>query len=206
MKARWRSLLLCGWAVFPALPSSSGQQAFIQPLGVVDPVVLERISSSLSSFFDMEVKTASELALPAEAYYAPRRRYRADRILDFLDKLDIALKGQVIGVTQRDISVTKGAIPDWGIFGYSFAPGRVCVVSTFRLKHGRATRELFLQRLERVALHELAHTFGLLHCPGVGCLMEDARGAIRTVDRSDGLFCARCRKQLGDRLKKQRAD
>ncbi|MCX6557804.1 MAG: hypothetical protein NTW95_10305 [Candidatus Aminicenantes bacterium] len=69
------------------------------------------------------------------------------------------------------------------------------------MRHGRASRELFLQRLERVVLHELAHTFGLLHCPTPGCLMEDARGTIRIVDRSDGRFCPSCCRQLGTLLK-----
>ena len=144
----------------------------------------------------------SEIALPEAAYYAPHRRYRAAKLLDFLDYLDIAMKGQVVAITEKDISVSKGDIPDWGIFGYGFVPGRVCVLSTFRLKHGRAARELFLQRLERVALHELAHTFGLQHCPIAGCLMADARGTIRTVDNSNSRFCAACRKQLGNLLKK----
>jgi archaemetzincin len=201
MKAKRFFLPLRVLFVAAALPASAGQQVFIQPLAYVDQAVLERVSSALSSVFAVEVKVASELALPASAYYAPRQRYRADRLLDFLNNLDIAVKGQVVGVTEKDISVSKGAIPDWGIFGYGFAPGRVCVVSTFRLRHGRASRELFLQRLERVALHELAHTFGLLHCPTAGCLMEDARGTIRTVDLSDGRFCPSCCRQLGTQLK-----
>jgi archaemetzincin len=201
MKAKRLSPSLCAGLVLAALPAWGGQQVFIQPLGRVDQAVLERVAAALSSCFAVEAQAASGLALPASAYYEPRRRYRADRLLEFLDNLDIALKGQVVAVTEKDISVTKGAVPDWGIFGCGYAPGRVCVVSTFRLKHGRASPELFLQRLERVALHELAHTFGLRHCPTAGCLMEDCRGAIRTVDRSDGRFCSFCRRQLGALLK-----
>jgi archaemetzincin len=201
VKSKWSFLLFYGLALLTAGTAWARQQVFVQPLGRVDSVVLEKLSASLAAFFDVEVKIASEIALPEAAYYAPRQRYRADKLLDFLDCLDIALKGQVVGITHKDISVTKGAIPDWGIFGCGFAPGRVCVVSAFRLRRGRATGELFLQRLERVALHELAHTFGLQHCPVAGCLMEDARGAIRTVDGSNGRFCAGCRKQLGSLLK-----
>jgi archaemetzincin len=201
VKSKWFFLLLCGLALFSTGTEWARPQVFVQPLGRVDSVVLEKLSASLASYFKVEVKTASGLALPASAYYPPRQRYRADKLLEFLDNLDIALKGQVVAVTEKDISVTKGAIFDWGIFGYGYTPGRACVVSTFRLKHGRAAQDLFLQRLERVALHELAHTFGLLHCSTAGCLMEDARGSIGTVDRSNGRFCSSCRRQLGALLK-----
>jgi archaemetzincin len=201
MKGKWSFLLFCGLAFFPVRPAWGRQQVFIQPLDRVEQAVLEKVSGSLASFFDLEVKIVPEIALPAAAYYAPRKRYRADKLLDFLDSLESASRGRIIGITQKDISVTKGDIPDWGIFGLGFAPGRVCIVSTFRLKRGRTTRTLFLRRLEQVAVHELAHTFGLLHCPSPRCLMEDARGTIRSVDQSTGLFCARCRKQLGVLLK-----
>lgn len=196
-----RSFLSCILAVASALTASAREQVFVQPLGEVDPAVLGRVVGAIGRAFDVRVEAVPAIALPAEAYYAPRKRYRADQLLGFLEYLDIALKGRVVGVTMKDISATKGAVYDWGVFGYGMAPGKVCVISAFRLRHGRASGELFLWRLERVALHELGHTFGLLHCDAPGCLMNDARGRIATVDGSTGRFCRACRRKIGAPLK-----
>jgi archaemetzincin len=71
------------------------------------------------------------------------------------------------------------------------------VVSSFRLHKRSATPDLFKARLVKVVNHELGHTFGLDHCTTPGCLMEDAAGSIKTVDRETGDFCADCRARLG---------
>ncbi len=51
-------------------------------------------------------------------------------------------------------------------------------------------------RLVKVVNHELGHTLGLPHCPSAGCLMEDAKGTIVTVDNETGAFCDGCKKKL----------
>ena len=109
---------------------------------------------------------------------------------------------KVIGLTRCDISTSKGKIKDWGIFGLGTVGGRTCVVSTFRLRRGKVSYRYFIGRLVKVANHELGHTFGLWHCPNHGCLMEDAKGTIKTVDRETGAFCSECRERLKDVLNK----
>jgi archaemetzincin len=74
--------------------------------------------------------------------------------------------------------------------------GRPCVVSTFRLGQKKVPANKFKRRLIDVANHELGHTLGLDHCPHIGCLMEDAKGTIKVVDRSTGKFCGNCRKMV----------
>jgi len=101
----------------------------------------------------------------------------------------------VIGVTTADISTTKGEHEDWGIFGLARISGRVCVVSTHRLRARGAGEERFLKRLSTVARHEVGHTLGLRHCATVGCIMEDAKGSVATVDRARDL-CDACAASL----------
>jgi archaemetzincin len=103
---------------------------------------------------------------------------------------------KVIGLTVRDISTTKDDIEDWGIFGLGGLGGRACVVSTFRLRAGKATDPVFQTRLVKVVNHELGHTFGLDHCPVTGCFMQDAGGRIATVDGESGKPCAACAARL----------
>ena len=90
------------------------------------------------------------------------------------------------------VAMSKGKYIDWGIFGLGSMNGHTCIVSTFRLKKGKQGERLLTKRLVDVVNHELGHTFGFKHCPNTGCLMEDAKGTIKTVDNSNGKFCKKC--------------
>jgi archaemetzincin len=102
---------------------------------------------------------------------------------------------RIAGLTEQDISTTKGSALDWGIFGYGQIGGDACVISGFRLGKGTDAAGR-ARRLAWTVTHELGHTFGLEHCPVAGCLMEDAAGKAATLDRSSGLFCPRCKSFL----------
>ena len=125
-----------------------------------------------------------------------RERYKADKLLASLEGGIDKHFTKVSGLTARDISTSKDAIDDWGIFGLGKLGGRSCVVSTFRLRAGKPTDPVIQARLMKVVNHELGHTFGLDHCPAVGCLMQDAGGEIATVDGGSGIPCAACAARL----------
>jgi archaemetzincin len=130
------------------------------------------------------------------AYYEPRNRYRAEKLLVYLDSIRDRSHTKILGLTSKDISTTKGEYLDWGIFGLGSINGHPCIVSTYRLKKGKQGERLLTKRLVDVVNHELGHTFGFKHCPNTGCLMEDGKGTIKTVDNSNGKFCEKCRRRL----------
>jgi len=153
------------------------------------------ISPSLVAMFYKKVKEVNpntilkkSTSLPSSAYYAQRNRYRADTIIHYLNHYASA-DTVIIGLTSKDISTTKGNIPDWGIMGLGFQPGNACVVSTFRLSKANLNSQLY-----KVALHELGHTDGLSHCPNKTCFMRDAEGG-NHLDEETG-FCPSCTKYL----------
>ena len=168
----------------------------IQPLGRVSPQDLARVQAGIRALYAVDVELLPEIPIPKSAYYPPRERYRADKLLESLEAGIDKHFTKVIGLTARDISTSKDAIDDWGIFGLGKLGGRSCVVSTFRLRSGEPTDPVFHARLVKVVNHELGHTFGLDHCPAVGCLMQDAGGKIATVDAESGIPCAACAARL----------
>ncbi|MBN1899502.1 MAG: Zn-dependent protease [Spirochaetes bacterium] len=173
----------------------------LQPLGAPLPsAVVETVKKGIKELYQADVVVLPRKDLPAQAYYKPRKRYRAEKLLDYLETIDQKKYTKIVGLTQKDISTTKGKYIDWGILGLGTLGGRACVVSTFRLKRN-VTNKKFLERLVKVINHELGHTFGLEHCPDKGCLMQDAGGTVRTVDREKNNFCERCRKRLQTILK-----
>ena len=169
---------------------------YIQPLGDELPQVdVELVRRALVTFTGLTVKLLPKVALPDRAFYKPRQRYRAEKLLDLLEQKLPKDGYRILGLTGVDISTTKDKVYDWGIVGLATIDGTACVISSFRCKmtarDARHTRE----RLAKAAVHEIGHTLGLDHCPVRTCLMEDARGLVRTFDREKDL-CPKCRARL----------
>jgi archaemetzincin len=195
------SVVLLGGYAAPGIGAFRVPPVALQPLGDVDADVVARLAESLRARFGTVVTVLPAAPLPGSAWYEPRQRYRADRLVSFLDRTTSRDIAHVIGVTSRDISVTNGRFPDWGVFGVAELSGRPGIVSTFRLRAGGASDGRAQDRLDRVAAHELGHSFGLPHCPNRGCLMQDAEGRMSPVDLSTGRLCDECVRRLTEALR-----
>jgi archaemetzincin len=165
----------------------------IQPLGEVTADRLTAVKRGLEDAFGFKVGVLAPRPLPKEAWYVPRARYRAEKLLTHLEHVTAGNYQILLGLTEKDISTTKGKHEDWGIFGMGELAGRVCVVSTFRLGARGAGEMQLCERLRKVAVHEAGHVMGLSHCPEKGCVMQDAESSIATVDAETGIFCAACK-------------
>jgi archaemetzincin len=169
----------------------------VQPLGPFDATLFDRIASSLTSELSVTVQRESSIDLPRAAYYARNRRYRAERLLDFLRGRVAAPVNRILGVTEVDISTTAHGVADWGILGLGDLPGPACVISMFRCRRNARDAAQVHFRMVTTCVHEVGHTLGLDHCSDTRCLMTDARGTVRTIDQSSGRLCNRCRARLG---------
>lgn len=165
----------------------------VQPLGKVTAERLQVVKNGLEQAYGVSVELMKAAPLPQSAWYAPRGRYRADKLLDHLNESAAPRHRIVIGITEKDISTSKAEHVDWGIFGLGEVDGRVCVVSTFRLGARGADEKKLRDRLRKVAIHEVGHVTSLPHCPKAGCVMQDAESSIETVDRESGAFCDPCK-------------
>lgn len=180
-----------------ARPDSSPERVVcLQPLSPSpSDEEVQYVIRAISAFYDARVAVLPELAPPRIAYYAPRERYRAEKLLSFLGERLGHRGARIVGLTAADISTTKGDVFDWGILGLANMPGTSCVVSSFRCKKRASSPVQPVVRLGKTAVHELGHTFGLEHCRSTGCLMEDAGGSVLTTDREHDL-CGTCRSFL----------
>lgn len=194
-----RRELLFGAAALAVAPRGFGQPRIftlhVVPLGPVEQEYLDTAASALRARLKVEVRLSPSLPLPSEAFYAPRKRYRAEKLLDALEAQGPKEAWKVVGVTHAEISTTKGDIFDWGIAGLGLLGGKVCVLSThLYLKHSRS-KPVLHRRLADVTVHEFGHTLGLPHCEVKGCVMADAKGkAIASADQSTGHYCPTCRR------------
>jgi archaemetzincin len=169
----------------------------VVPLGSYEKDLVPVITRGIEYLYQLEVKLLDARALPRAAWYPPRRRYRAEKLLHYLDAEVLPGSGcdLVMGLTGADISTTKGEHADWGILGLAWIGGPSGVVSTHRLGR-RVSPRSKAQRAVKVMNHELGHALGLDHHDVVGCLMEDAGGTVKTVDLESGLLCDESRRDI----------
>ncbi len=179
------------------LLGATKRKFYLQPLGSgLKQSDVEFVKKSLLAFYDFDLELLPEVPLPKSAYYAPRNRYRAEKLLSFLKQRLPDDGFRILGITTKDISTTKGKIKDWGILGLATIDGVACVISSFRTKRKTKNHQHALERFGKVAVHEIGHTLGLDHCPTEGCLMRDARGSVLSTDHEYDLCSEICRKQL----------
>lgn len=164
-------------------------------LGQIDLELAERLRESLNSIFtgfEPEI-IAEEIRVPEEAFDLVRKQYDADAILRKIE--DYAEKrsryDRVLGVIDADTFVQGLNF----VFGEANCPGRVALVSLWRLKpefHGRSSnRELFFERSLKEVVHELGHTLGLQHCLNPFCVMHFSNAIVET-DVKNSFFCEKC--------------
>jgi archaemetzincin len=168
----------------------------ILPLGLNEnqSFILNDIKKSIAENKDFKVILLPAVDLPKSAYYEPRKRYKADKILKHLKGIKPDSIDYLLAVTSSDISVKKNGSNDWGIFGLAYEPGKSCVVSLFRLGKGKVQ---LTKRVLKVTKHELGHNFGLKHCKNSKrCVMHAAEGSIKTIDRVHNSFCIKCKEKL----------
>jgi archaemetzincin len=159
----------------------------IQPLGDFNIEQSKNVFNKIKTI-NPNVVLRQNIPFPENAYYQPRNRYRADSIIKII-KNNIGKDSVIVGLSNRDISVTKEKIKDWGVMGLGYHPGKSCVVSDFRLSQQNKSQQLY-----KVVLHELGHTEGLAHCPVKTCLMRDAEGKNHMDEETD--FCLKCKNFL----------
>lgn len=170
-------------------------------LGEFPPKLVEAVEEALRRTYQVEVQRRSPIALPRSAWYAPRKRYRADALLEFLgEQVRAAPRGtRILGLTSVDISTSKGKFADWGVFGLGELGGTAAVVSGHRLWRKTKDPAKIAWRVTNTAVHELGHVLGLDHCDEPRCVMLDAEGGIDNTDDSTGVPGPRCTARLDRR-------
>jgi archaemetzincin len=160
----------------------------IQPLGDFPQSQTTIVSKELEKIYSGTVVVNNPIPIPKNALNYNKSRYRADSLISYLSRH--TTKGYLtIGLTNKDISATKGKNKDWGLFGLGFCPGNSCIASSSRLKGENRIEKLF-----KVSIHELGHTQRLKHCPEKTCLMRDAEGMDHLNELKD--FCPKCKSVL----------
>lgn len=170
--------------------------------GPMDGEVLERVRQQVEDAFAYPTRVTAVNGPPGDALDVKRGQHSSTRILRWILTGVPPGVDKVLGITDVDLFIPVLTF----VFGEAQVGGSAAVVSTARLRRGLDDRPapsgLAEARLVKECLHELGHTFGLLHCPEGGCVMSRSN-SILDVDRKRAGFCRDCRQRLEDRMEER---
>jgi archaemetzincin len=165
----------------------------ITSLGSVNKKHLFLIKNWVESFYGIKCIIEKQEPLTKDLLSLSQTRYDADKILSTYNS-----NKHIFLLTDVDITHFNKIknIKEYGIIGLGYEPGKTCIVSTFRIK--KTSDKKFVERLNKVVLHEIGHNLGLHHCKyDKKCLMNDAKGTVRQIDQEKIWLCDNCKKIIG---------
>jgi archaemetzincin len=185
--------------------------------GTVSPLTMEVLAGHIQGLLSLPAEILGPFAPPDGAFHQPRNQYNAAVLLQFLagppgsqvtetDAYPARSEYlRVMGVTSFDLFLPIFT----HVYGEAQISGRAAVISLFRLRTGAdgaaVGQELFLTRSAKVAIHELLHTFGLVHCRHAHCLMRPVT-KITDLDELPLTLCRSCAQYWEDCRKKALLD
>lgn len=160
-------------------------------MGKVPQMAVRVLAANIQALLDVPVEMAPAMAIPEEAYQSQRGQYDAGVVLKYLSRFSFPPHSRLLAITDADLCTPIHTF----VFGQAEMGQSLAIVSDFRLKDMQAglmaAEDVYYERLVKVALHELAHTFSLYHCETPQCLMQVSRG-LSHLDQLNIFFCERC--------------
>ena len=159
---------------------------------------LKKISGEVESTFRHQTVT-EECHLDLSPFYNPaRRQYDGDRLLQHLPLCTNSGYFKVMGLFRVDLYIPILTY----IFGQAILGHDCALASVYRLRNElyglKQDDELLLSRTVKEVIHELGHTFGLIHCHSMTCVMRSSTYA-EDIDLKEAAFCQQCRSLLDKR-------
>ena len=154
-----------------------------------DERLLDVVRRAIERAFDVTVRIDRRSDRPNHAFDPKRRQHSSTEILKWLVGYARA-DGRMLGVTDVDLYIPVLTF----VYGEAQLGGGVAVVSTARLAAGPESDPdgtLFKSRVIKESVHELGHTFGLIHCDSRPCVMARSVNLIE-VDAKHPSLCADC--------------
>ncbi len=139
----------------------------------------------------------THLKLDLKLFYSvERQQYHSTLVLSQILKFLPPDAHRIVGITQVDLYIPILTF----LFGEAQYNGPGALISTYRLKnefYGLPKDDNLLYiRTQKEIMHELGHTFGLVHCRNFECVMHSST-YVEDIDLKRAILCKACQKLLG---------
>jgi len=168
------------------------QSIKLVPVLPVPVDLLRWLVGPLSAEFGLPVHVDAASAFDSDvAYNVSRGQSNSTILIAEMLRVFPGHDGKLLGITSVDLCIPVLTF----VFGEAQLNGPASVASCCRLAeefYGMAPNEhLFRERMLKEAIHELGHTFGLLHCADFNCTMHSST-SVDDIDVKGGHLCAVC--------------
>jgi archaemetzincin len=163
--------------------------------GYFDDDFLKNVAEAVHQEFHLPVNI-KEGHLDVSEYYDPtRRQYNGVKLVREVENTFSSDSAKTIGLFNVDLFIPILTY----IFGQAFLKGRSGITSNYRLGNERygikTDSNLVLDRFKKEVIHELGHTFGLIHCHIPTCVMRSST-YVEDIDQKSPHLCLSCRKEF----------
>ena len=173
-------------------------EIIIQPSDKLDNDILNLLVESISKEFVNSKVTVNPLLIFDSHDFISKRRNQlrsSDFLLWILEKLKPAKERKILVIC--DIDAYSGDLNF--VFGEAYKGGRVAAIYLPRLRQEfyglESNKIVFHERIVKESIHELGHTFGLVHCNNKLCVMHFSNSLYDT-DIKGKSFCSDCKNNL----------
>lgn len=160
---------------------------------------LTSVAEAVNHEFHYSVSTKEGHIDLSEFYDPVRRQYNGVKLLKEVEFIYSTGSAKTIGLFSVDLYIPILTY----IFGQAFLKGSTGIASHYRLSNERyginSDNNIILDRFKKEVIHELGHTFGLIHCHIPTCVMRSST-YVEDIDQKSGNLCINCRKEMDSML------
>jgi len=163
--------------------------------GYFEKDILEKTAEAVANEFRASVNLRDGHLDLSEFFDPNRRQYDGNLLLKQVDSIPFPDSSKTLGLFNVDLYIPILTF----IFGQAFLNGRTGIASLYRFSNERygitGDNEFLVDRFKKEVIHELGHTFGLIHCHNSICVMRSST-YMEDIDQKNQQFCLSCRAQL----------
>jgi archaemetzincin len=175
------------------------QNITVVSVGYIEEIFLKSVVEAAGREFYLPVNIREGYIDITEFYDPTRRQYNGTKLLKEIDTLFGSDNSKTIGLFSVDLFIPILTF----IFGQAYLNGRTGIASYYRLSNERygmtADDNLVIERFQKEVIHELGHTFGLVHCHVPACVMRSST-YVEDIDQKDMNICNQCRTMLNETI------
>jgi archaemetzincin len=164
-------------------------------IGNPDEALVQHTAAGLRDRFRFPVIVLPGVFDPSHAFHVERQQYHSSELLQQMHALVGQGYSRLLGITDRDLFIPILTF----VFGEAQIDGLCALISTHRLRQEfyglPPDGELLRARTLKEGVHELGHTFGLMHCEDYECVMASSH-SVEWIDLKTAELCQTCREQM----------
>lgn len=162
----------------------------------LDKFTSGELSLSINKIFNVDTKVDNLFLSFTKAFHTQRNQYNSTKLIaEFLQLYQPDLSSKNIIIVNVDLFVPVLTF----VFGEAQLDGTTAIVSTHRFSnvvYGLPDSDFTqFRRLEKEVIHELCHTFGLVHCHHLDCVMRPST-CVEEIDLKKEVPCNQCYEYL----------